>query len=120
MVEIYEVAHLLGKFTPLGSKHHHILTTLVVVILCRDVLLGCLVVDILLCYTEFLLNAKLNWKSVCVPSCFAVNLESLHSLVTVECVFNGARQHVMDARMTISRGRTLEEYELWTTLTLVD
>ena len=39
MVEVDKIAHLLCKLTPLGSKHHHILTALVVVIFCRDILL---------------------------------------------------------------------------------
>ena len=101
MVEVDEIAHLLGQLAPLGCKHHHILTTLLVVFLGRDILLRSLVVDILLCDTKLLLYAKLYGESVCVPSRLAVNLESLHGLIAIECVLNGACQNVVNARMTV-------------------
>ena len=39
MIEIYEVTHLLGQLAPLSGELHHVLATLVVVILSRDILL---------------------------------------------------------------------------------
>ena len=101
VVEVDEVAHFLGELAPLGCEHHNVLAALVVVVLSRDVLLRSLVVDILLGDSKLLLHAKLHGESVSVPACLAVNLESLHSLIAVECVLNGACQDVVDARMTV-------------------
>ena len=72
-----------------------------IIFLGRNILLRSLVVDILLCDTKLLLYAQLYGESVCVPSSLAVNLESLHSLIAIECVFNGACQNVVNARMTV-------------------
>ena len=101
MVEVNEVTHLLGQFAPLGCEHHHVLTTLVVIILSRNILLGSLVVNILLGNAQFLLYAQLNRESVGIPSRLAVNLESLHGLVSVECVLDGTSQHMVNAGMTV-------------------
>ncbi len=102
MVEVNEVTHLLGQLAPLGSKLHHILTTLVVVVLCRDILLRSLVVNILLGNTQFFLDTEFNRKSVSIPSSLAVNLESLHSLVSVECILDTTSQHVVNTRVAVS------------------
>ena len=54
-----------------------------------------------------------------IPSGFTLHLEALHGLITVERVFDGTRQYMVNAGVTVGRGRTLEEYELGTALTLV-
>ena len=46
MVKVYEVTHALRQVTPFGGVHHHVLTTLAVVVLCRDILFRLLIVDI--------------------------------------------------------------------------
>ena len=102
MIEVNEVTHLLGQLTPLSSELHHILTALVVVILGRDILLRSLVVNILLGNAEFLLNTQLNRKSVGIPSSLAVNLETLHRLISVESILDTTSQHVVNARVAIS------------------
>ena len=55
-----------------------------------------------------------------VPSSLAVNLETLHGLVSVESILNGTSQHVVNAGMTISRWRSLEEDKLRATFTLIN
>ena len=102
MIEIYEVTHLLGQLAPLSGELHHVLAALVVVILGRDILLRSLVVDILLGDAEFLLDTEFNRESVGIPSRLAVNLETLHGLVSVECILDTTCQHVVNTRVAIS------------------
>ena len=102
MIKIHEVTHLLGQLAPLCGELHHVLTALVVVILGRDILLRSLVVDILLGDAEFLLDTEFNRESVGIPSRLAVNLETLHGLVSVECILDTTCQHVVNTRVAIS------------------
>ena len=120
MVKIHEIAHLLRQVAPLLRVHHHVLTALAVVVLHRDVLLRVLVVDIGLGDAQFLFHAKLDGKSMGVPSRLTVNLIALHRLITVEGILDGAGQHMVNARMAVCRGRSLIEYKLRTSLTFLD
>ena len=120
MVKVNEVAHLLSQFTPLGSELHHVLTALMVVVFRRDVLLRSLVVNILLGNTQFLLDTQLHRKSVGIPSRLAVNLESLHSLVSVECILNTTCEDVVNTRVSVCRWRPLKEDKLRAAFTLIN
>ena len=87
VIEVNEVAHAFREFTPLGGIHHHVLTTLLVVFLGRNIFSRFLVVDVGLGNSQRLLHAQLHWQSMCVPACFALHLEALHGLVAVKRVF---------------------------------
>ena len=78
-----------------------------------------MVVNVGLGNTQFYLHPQFHWQTMGVPSCLAVNLVSLHRLVSVESVLNGACKHMVNSRMSVSRGRPLEEYELWTSFTFI-
>ena len=120
IVEVYEVAHLFRQVTPFLCEHHHILTALLVIILCRDVFLRCLIVDIGLGDTQFFLHTQFYGQTVCIPTSLTLHLIALHRLIAIEGILDGTSQHMVDAWVTVSRGRTLEEYELRTALTLFD
>ena len=102
MIEVNEVTHFLGQLAPLSGELHHVLATLMVVVLCRDILLRSLVVNILLGNAKFLLDTEFNRKSVSIPSRLAVYLETLHSLVSVECILDTTSQHVVNTRVAVS------------------
>ena len=61
---------------------------------------------------ELLLDLDLDGKPVRVPSRLASDVESLHGAMAAEEILDRAREHVMDARAPVRRGRTLEEHEL--------
>jgi hypothetical protein len=52
-----------------------------------------------------------------IPTGLTLHLETLHGFVAVESILDTARQNVMNSGMTVGRGRSLEEYKLWATLT---
>ncbi len=120
MVQVDEVAHLLGQLAPLLGEHHHVLAALAVVVLGRDVALRLLVVDVGLGDAQLLLHAQLYGQSVGVPSGLAPDLVAAHGLIAVEGVLDAACQHVVDAGVSVGRGGTLEEHKLGTALALVD
>ena len=78
-----------------------------------------MIVDICLSDAEFLLHTKLNRKSVGVPTSLAMHLETLHRLISVEGVLDRTGKHMMNARMSIGRRRSLEEYELRASLLFI-
>ena len=39
MIKVNEISHFLRKFTPFSSEHHHVLTTFLIIVFCRDILL---------------------------------------------------------------------------------
>ena len=39
VVEVNEIPHFLRKFTPFSSEHHHVFTTFLIIVFCRDILL---------------------------------------------------------------------------------
>ena len=119
IVEIDEISHFLRERAPLRREFHHILAALVVIVAHGDVLFGILVVYIRLCDSEFLLHSQFHRKSVCVPSCLTMNLEALHRLISVECIFYASCKDMMDSRVTVCRRRTLKENKLRTSLTFV-
>ena len=120
VVKVDEVTHLLREIAPLLGVHHHVLAAFLVILLRRDILLRLLVVDVGLGDAQRLLHAQLHRQAVCVPACLALYLEATHGLIAVERVLQCTSQYMMNARMTISRGRTLEEYELRASLTLIN
>ena len=120
VVEVDEVAHALGEVAPFLREHHHVLAALAVVLLRRDVARRLVVVDVGLGDAQRLLDAKLHGQSVRVPASLTMHLIAFHSLVAVESVFQRATQYMMDARMSVGGGRTLEEYELRTALSFCD
>ena len=120
MVEIDEIAHPLGQFTPFLRVHHHVFAAFQVIVLRRNVAWRLVVVDVGLRDAQSLLNAKFHRQSVRVPTGLAMHLKALHRLVTIERVLQRTTQHVVDARMTVGRGRTLVEHKLRTALALRD
>ena len=120
MVQVYEITHFLGQLAPFLCKLHHILAALAVVVLRGNIFARRLVVNILLGNAQLFLYAKFYGQSVGVPSGLAVNLKALHGLVTVKGVLDGTSQNMVNARVAISRGRTLEEYELGCSVSLVN
>ena len=120
MIQIHEVTHTLSELTPFSCELHHVFTTALVIFLYRDVFLALLVVNIFFGNAEFLLNAQFYWQSMCVPTSLTVHLETLHGLIAIECILDAACQHMVDARMSIRRRRSLIEHKLWTALTLIN
>ena len=118
IVEIDEIAHSLGQFAPFLRVHHHVFATFKVVIFRRNVARRFVVVDVGLRNAQSLLHAELHRQSVGVPAGLAMHLEALHRLIAVERVLQGTPQHVVDARMTIGRGRSLVKDKLRTALAL--
>ena len=112
MIHIHPVTHLLREVTPLGGVHHHVLTTLAVIVFYRDIFLGFFIVDICLGNTQVFLHTQLDRQSVGIPSGLSVHLITLHGLIAVESIFDGTRQHVVNTGVTVSRWRSLIEYEL--------
>ena len=66
---------------------------------------------ILLGYSQFLLDTKLNRQSVGIPTGLTVYLIAAHGLVAAECVLYGTGHNVMDTGHTVCRGRSLIEHE---------
>ena len=120
MIQIDEISHLLGQFTPLCRELHDVLTALMVIVLHRDVLIRFLVVDIFFSDAQFLLHTELHRQSVCIPSGFTLHLKALHGLVAVKGILDAACQHMVDTGMTIGRWRTLEEDKLRAALSLIN
>ena len=120
IVEVYKVSHLLSKLAPLGCEHHDVLAALVVVLFCRDILLRILVVNILLGNAKLLLYAKLNGKTMGIPTSLAWHLKTVHCLIAVEGILNCTSKHMVDARMSVRRRRTFEEDKLRTAFALID
>ena len=112
MFQIHPVAHLVGKIGPLIGVHHHILAASIVIVIHTDFL-----TDILLGNTQALLNAQFHRQTVGIPSGLTLDLIALHRLVAQEGILNGTAHHMVDTRMTVSRWRSLEEYEGWTAFT---
>ena len=120
MVKVNKVTHLLRQVAPFLREHHHVLAALAVIVFCRDITRTLMVINISLGNAQFLLHAQLYGQTVGVPSCLAVHLITLHGLITIEGILDGTGKYMMNARVTVGRGRTFEEYELWTSLTLCD
>ena len=118
MIQIHKIAHALSQFAPFSREFHHVFPTPAVIIFRRNIFVRSLVVNILLRDTQLLLHTKLHRQTVCVPTGLALHLITLHRLITIKRVFNRARQHMVNARMTISRRRTFEEHKLRLPLTL--
>ena len=59
--------------------------------------------------TKFLLNLKLNRKSVSIPSCFSRNHVSLHCTVSRDHILDNSCQNVSDVWLTISGRRSVIE-----------
>ena len=106
VIHIDPVAYPLGHVHPLAGVLHHLLAAGAVVLLYADFLSDVLFVD-----AEFLLHTYLHWETVGVPSGATCDLVSRLGLVTAYGVLDGAGHHVMDARLSVSRRRTFEEYE---------
>ena len=120
MIKVDEIAHLLGQFAPFGREFHHVLATFLVIVGHGYIFGRLLVVDVGLCDAEFFLHAQFYGQTVCVPSCFALDLKAFHRFISIKGVFDAACQYVMDTGMTVGRGRSFVENELWTAFALVD
>ena len=101
IVQIDKISHFFRKLAPLLSIHHHVLTALTVIIFHRYIFITGMIVDVSLCYAQFLFYTKFNRKSVSIPSCLAADHISLHRLITVERVFYRTCQNVMYTGMTV-------------------
>ena len=106
IVEIDPVAHALRDVVPLVFVLHHRLAAGGVVLLYRDRL-----ADVLLGDAEALLYAQLDGQPVGVPPALASYTLALHRLEATEQILDRTRQHVVDTRFAIGRGRPLVEYE---------
>ena len=106
MLKIDPIAHLSGKFSPLGGIFHDLTSASGVVLI-----YGNLLADILFCDTKHLLHAKFDGKSMRIPSGFAVDLEALHGFVPAEGIFNCSSENVVDSGFTVSRRRSFKEIE---------
>ncbi len=62
--------------------------------------------------SKFLLNADLHRKAVGVPSSPAHYLESRLGLVAADGILDGAGHDMMDSRLAVCGGRTLEKDKL--------
>lgn len=60
---------------------------------------------------ELLLDLDLDRQAMRVPPGLPLDEETPHRLVAADGVLHGARENVMRSRMTVRRGRTLEEDE---------
>ena len=110
---VHPVAHEVRKVGPFARKLHDVATTLGVVFLDRDFL-----ADVFLGDAEFLLHTEFYRQTVRIPTGFALHLEALHRFVTAEHVLDGARHHVVNARMPVGRGGAFEKHIRGTTLAL--
>ena len=113
MFQVNPIAHTMRQVSPLLGELHHILAAGGIVVGHRDAL-----ADILLGNAQRLLHAQLHGQSVGIPSGLTLHLESLHRLVAAEDILDGASHHVVDARHTVGRGRTLEENKRRTSFAL--
>ena len=105
MFHVYPVSHPVAQVGPFAGIHHHVFAAFAVVILHTH-----LASDVLLGDAEFLLHSQLYGKSVGIPSRLSVHLESLHRFVAAKGVLDGTCHHVVNAGMSVGRGRSLEEY----------
>ena len=96
VVQVHPVAHLLGERSPLLGVFHHLAAALRVIFVHADFL-----ADVLLGDAKFLLHTQLYRQTMRVPSCLAAHLKALHGLESTESVFDGAGQHMMDARHAV-------------------
>ena len=76
--------------------------------------------DVFLGDAEFLLHTEFNRQAVRVPTGFSLHLEALHRFVTAEHVLDGARHHVVNARMPVGRRGAFEKHIRGTALALCD
>ena len=113
MLQINPIAHLVGQVRPLIRVHHDVLAAGIVVVIHADFL-----TDILLGDAEALLHTQFHGKSVGVPSGLAVHLIALHGLIAQDGVLDGTSHHMMYARVSVGRRRSLEEYVGRTALAL--
>ncbi len=114
MVHVHPVAHLLAQRPPFVGVHHHVLAAALVIFVHRDGL-----ADVLLGDSQFLLHAQFHRQSVGVPPRLAVHQVALHGLEPAERVLDGARQHMVDAGMSVGGWGSLEEHEGRTSLALL-
>ena len=104
--QVYPVTHLMGKVSPFFRELHDIRAAMLVVVCHRNRF-----TDILFGNSKCLFHSQFHRKSVCVPSCFTLHLETFHGLETTECILNCTCHHVVNTRHTVSRGRTFVEHE---------
>ena len=109
---VHPIAHLVRQVLPLLRELHHVLAAGGVVVGHGDGL-----ADVFLRDAQRLLHAQLHGESVRIPSGLALHLEALHRLVAAEDVLDGTSHDVVNARHTVGRGRSFEEYEGRTSFT---
>ena len=106
MFHIDPISHTVAQFSPLFRIHHDIGTALAVIFLYGNGLS-----DIFFGNSQFLLYAQFHRKAVSIPTGFTSYEEALHGLETTKRILDGTCQHMMNARMTIGRRRTLKKYK---------
>ena len=72
--------------------------------------------NVLLGDAELLFHAKLDRKSVRIPTCAAVDFVAGLRLVTADGILDGTCHHVMDAGHSVCARRAFEKYKLRGTL----
>ena len=99
------VSHFIGKSLPFVGVFHHFLTAGGVVVVDRYLLS-----DIFFLDSERAFDTEFDGQTVSVPSGFTLHMESFHSLVPAEQVFDSACHDMMYARHAVCGRRTFEEY----------
>ena len=108
VVHIHPVAHSLGHVLPFGGVFHHLFAAGAVIVL--D---GNLSPDVVLMYSELLLDANLHRQAMSVPPSAAINLEACLRLIPTNSILYGTGHHMVNARLSIGGRRPLKKNELW-------
>src|SRR5688572_3673577 len=106
------VANARAQPLPVGAIPPHALATELIEALDADLL------DLLFAADpQLLLDLDLHRQAMRVPPRLPEDAVSLHHAVATEEILDRAREHVMDTRLAVRRGWTLEEHEVLSTLT---
>ena len=109
---IHPVAHLFGDLFPLILIPHHHLAAFLIIFL-----YGYLLAYVFLGYAQFLLHTQLHRQAMRIPAGLTGHIVALHGFVAAHQVFQRTRDHMVNARHTISARRTLVKYEWLLSLT---
>ena len=107
IVSIHPIAHTFGQIDPFLCIFHDLAAADGVVL--RH---GYLLADVVLGDTQGLLHSQLHGQTMGVPSGLAADMISGLGLVTADHILNRAGHHMMDARHTVGRRRSLEKHIL--------
>ena len=112
VVHIYPITHFVSKIFPLTSIFHNVSTTSSIVFVNRNFLTNILFSD-----AKTFFYTKFHRQAVSIPTSFTFHLETLHSFITAESIFDSTRHNVVNTRHTIGRRRSFIEYKRRMTFT---